>query len=196
MKIKRLSYLFHETTLKAAFYLRRTQREGEAGTRKADADYIIALTVKDDLGQTGADVTEDGLRFSFSAEDAGRIGLYLNYPANDWTDQNPLFRSRELADKGWVDFKAGVFLDICHPRKAECLRLLPVRRKRSPGMGTTDPAVACGRVEQLGRYARNLEVGQTATGYRRRLFTRSGKILCTGGVRPPRWSTMRTILPR
>lgn len=81
MKIKQLSYLL----LGAALCGCTTDTTEEAGTKKTDADFIVRATVGDD-GQTRADMTEDGLRFSFSAEDADRIGLYLNYPANDWTD--------------------------------------------------------------------------------------------------------------
>ena len=94
----------------------------------------------------------------------------------------PLFRSRELADKRLGGFQAGVLLDICHPGRAECLRLLPVRRKRSPGIGDDGRhgRFACGRVEQLGGYAQPRSPGRTAAGCRRRLFE-PGKILCTGG---------------
>lgn len=127
-------------------------------------------------------MTEDGLRFSFSAEDADRIGLYLNYPGQRLDGSEPLFRSRELADKRLGGFQAGVFLDICHPGRAECLRLLPVRRKRSPGIGgqrtarpiRARPCRATGRVRATSKSRR------TAAGCRRRLFE-PGKILCTGG---------------
>ena len=100
MKIKQLSYLL----LGAALCGCTTDTTEEAGTKKTDADFIVRATVGDD-GQTRADMTEDGLRFSFSAEDADRIGLYLNYPANDWTDQNLCFEAVNSQTKGWVDFK-------------------------------------------------------------------------------------------
>ena len=95
MKIKQLSYLL----LGAALCGCTTDTTEEAGTKKTDADFIVRATVGDD-GQTRADMTEDGLRFSFSAEDADRIGLYLNYPANDWTDQNLCFEAVNSQTKG------------------------------------------------------------------------------------------------
>ena len=87
MKIKQLSYLL----LGAALCGCTTDTTEESGAKQTDADFIVRAT--------------DGLRFSFSAEDADRIGLYLNYPANDWTDQNLCFEAVNSQTKGWVDFK-------------------------------------------------------------------------------------------
>lgn len=108
----------------------------------------------------------------------------------------PLFRSRELADKRLGGFQAGVFLDICHPGRAECLRLLPVRRKRSPGIGDDGRhgRFARGRVEQLGGYA-HLEVPADSSRLPATTF-RTWQNTMHWRPCPPRWSTIRTILPR
>ena len=62
MKINKLSYLL----LGAALCGCTTDTTEESGAKQTDADFIVRATVGDD-GQTRADMTEDGLRFSFSA---------------------------------------------------------------------------------------------------------------------------------
>lgn len=100
MKIDKLSYLL----IGAALCGCTTDTTEDAGMTGTGQDIAIQATIGDD-GQTRADMTEDGLRFSFSAEDKDRIGLYLNYPAKDWTDQNLCFEAESALTKDWVGFK-------------------------------------------------------------------------------------------
>ena len=133
MKIKQLSYLLLGAVLCGC----TTDTTEEAGTKKTDADFIVRATVGDD-GQTRADMTEDGLRFSFSAEDADRIGLYLNYPANDWTDQNLCFEAVNSQTKGWVDFKQVSSSTFAIQEGLNVYAYYPYEENEAQVSGTTD----------------------------------------------------------
>ena len=154
MKIKQLSYLL----LGAALCGCTTDTTEEAGTKKTDADFIVRATVGDD-GQTRADMTEDGLRFSFSAEDADRIGLYLNYPANDWTDQNLCFEAVNSQTKGWVDFKQVSSSTFAIQEGLNVYAYYPYEENEAQVSGTTD-GTADSRAAVSSNWAgtRNLEV--------------------------------------
>ena len=154
MKIKQLSYLLLGAVLCGC----TTDTTEEAGTKKTDADFIVRATVGDD-GQTRADMTEDGLRFSFSAEDADRIGLYLNYPANDWTDQNLCFEAVNSQTKGWVDFKQVSSSTFAIQEGLNVYAYYPYEENEAQVSGTTDGA-ADSRAAVSSNWAgtRNLEV--------------------------------------
>lgn len=154
MKINKLSYLL----LGAALCGCTTDTTEEAGTKKTDADFIVRATVGDD-GQTRADMTEDGLRFSFSAEDADRIGLYLNYPANDWTDQNLCFEAVNSQTKGWVDFKQVSSSTFAIQEGLNVYAYYPYEENEAQVSGTTD-GTADSRAAVSSNWAgtRNLEV--------------------------------------
>ena len=154
MKIKQLSYLLLGAVLCGC----TTDTTEEAGTKKTDADFIVRATVGDD-GQTRADMTEDGLRFSFSAEDADRIGLYLNYPANDWTDQNLCFEAVNSQTKGWVDFKQVSSSTFAIQEGLNVYAYYPYEENEAQVSGTTDGA-ADSRAAVSSNWAgtRNLEI--------------------------------------
>lgn len=154
MKINKLSYLL----LGAALCGCTTDTTEESGAKQTDADFIVRATVGDD-GQTRADMTEDGLRFSFSAEDADRIGLYLNYPANDWTDQNLCFEAVNSQTKGWVDFKQVSSSTFAIQEGLNVYAYYPYEENEAQVSGTTD-GTADSRAAVSSNWAgtRNLEV--------------------------------------
>lgn len=154
MKINKLSYLL----LGAALCGCTTDTTEESGAKQTDADFIVRATVGDD-GQTRADMTEDGLRFSFSAEDADRIGLYLNYPASDWTDQNLCFEAVNSQTKGWVDFKQVSSPTFAIQEGLNVYAYYPYEENEAQVSGTTDGA-ADSRAAVSSNWAgtRNLEV--------------------------------------
>lgn len=191
MKIKQLSYLL----LGAALCGCTTDTTEEAGTKKTDADFIVRATVGDD-GQTRADMTEDGLRFSFSAEDADRIGLYLNYPANDWTDQNLCFEAVNSQTKGWVDFKQVSSSTFAIQEGLNVYAYYPYEENEAQVSGTTD-----GTADSRAAVSSNWGVRATS-----KSRPNSSRLPATTfriwqntmywRPCPPRWSTIRTILPR
>lgn len=154
MKINKLSYLL----LGAALCGCTTDTTDGTGAKKTGADFIVHATVGDD-GQTRADMTEDGLRFSFSAEDADRIGLYLNYPASDWTDQNLCFEAISSMNKGWVDFKQVTSSTFAIQEGLNVYAYYPYAEKEAQVSGTTD-GTADSRAAVSSNWAgtRNLEI--------------------------------------
>lgn len=191
MKINKLSYLL----LGAALCGCTTDTTEESGAKQTDADFIVRATVGDD-GQTRADMTEDGLRFSFSAEDADRIGLYLNYPANDWTDQNLCFEAVNSQTKGWVDFKQVSSSTFAIQEGLNVYAYYPYEENEAQVSGTTDGTAdsraacrATGRVRATSKSRPNSS-RLPATTFRTWQNTMHWRPC------PPRWSTIRTILPR
>ena len=134
MKIKQLSYLL----LGAALCGCTTDTTEESGAKQTDADFIVRATVGD-AGQTRGAMTG---RFSFSAEDADRIGLYLNYPANDWTDQNLCFEAVNSQTKGWVDFKQVSSSTFAIQEGLNVYAYYPYEENEAQVSGTTDGKAA------------------------------------------------------
>lgn len=191
MKINKLSYLL----LGAALCGCTTDTTEESGAKQTDADFIVRATVGDD-GQTRADMTEDGLRFSFSAEDADRIGLYLNYPANDWTDQNLCFEAVNSQTKGWVDFKQVSSSTFAIQEGLNVYAYYPYEENEAQVSGTTDgTADSRAAVSSNWAGARNLEVPAEQQQVAGDDFSNLAKYYALAAV-PTTVVTIRTIHPR